>query len=319
VTAALVLAFAALFGAEPGPRAEADRLVTEGASLGERGLWDDAIARFEEADRLFPRAIHACNIGLAHARAGRPERALVHLTACQARATEPLPAWVAKRIDDTRATLTKGAYAPLELVPKTAGARVTLSHFGDAPFVPPATVWLPFGAHRLTASAIGHVTLDEDLIVASKDALRRVVDLAPTPTLAPEPGPEPAPEAGPEAPPEPGPEAPTSLVAEPAPAPSSTLPAWVVISTGGGALATGAIFYGLALGSKAEAEGFVDGSDDYREAKETFTTQRSLAYGFLAGGAAVTAVGVVLLVVLDDADDVAIQPTLGGAIARVRF
>ncbi|MCC6622436.1 MAG: hypothetical protein IT385_14325 [Deltaproteobacteria bacterium] len=315
MTALVLLTVATLFGAEPDPRAEADRLVAEGAALGQKGRWDEAIARFEEAERHFPRAIHACNIGLAHARADRPEKALLHLTACQARATEPLPAWVPKRIDETRAALNAGRFAPLELVPRTLGARVTLDHFGDQPLVPPVTVWLPFGEHRLRAELAGHVALDEALVIDTKAALRRMIDLPPEPIASAEPTPEP----GPEAPPEPGPEAPPELGVEPAPEPTSTLPAWIVIAAGGGALATGAIFYGLALGSQSDAESFEAGSDDFEEADLRFKTQRSLAYGFLAGGAAVTAVGVVLLVVLDDADDVAVQPTLGGAVARFRF
>ena len=160
------------------PRREADRLVEEGAAFGRERRWDDAIARFEAADALFPRAIHACNIGLVHARTGRPERALMHLAACQARTTEPLPPWVERRVAQTRAALVKGQYAPLELVAGTPGVQVTVLHFGAAVFTPPVTVWLPFGDHRLHAVAPGREPLDEVLPVTSKAPLRRLLVLA---------------------------------------------------------------------------------------------------------------------------------------------
>ena len=307
MTSTVLALIALIVGAEPDPRAEADRLVNEGASLGQQGLWDQAIERFEAADALFPRAIHACNIGLAHARAARPEKALVSLAACQARATEPLPSWVATRIDDTRALLAAGDYAPLELVRVTQGARVTIDHFPGALFAPPVTVWLPFGTHHLHAEATGYEPLDLPLDVTSKMAQRVAVQLEPEPEPAPDPGPEPPVEASPE----------VTTHADTTGSGGATTPAWIVIATGGTALAIGAIFYGLAIGSHDEAEGL--SGPDFDAARATFSTQRDLAYGFLAGGAVVTGVGVVLLLVLDESDDVVVAPALGGAVARVRF
>ena len=66
------LFLAVLIAAEPAEE-RADALMREGAALGDKALWDEAIERFRASDREFPRAIVACNIGLAHARAGRPE------------------------------------------------------------------------------------------------------------------------------------------------------------------------------------------------------------------------------------------------------
>jgi len=263
-------------GAPPDPKAEADRLVAEGAALGQRGDWDGAILRFEQADALFPRAIHACNIGLAHARANRPEKALVNLGACQARATEPLPPWVARRTSEARDALSKGAFAPLELLSATPGLHIVVSHYGDASFTPPVTLWLPLGEHHLIASAPGKVTRDEVLTVASKAALRKDITLDDVPVVVPEPvesGPvESGPvESGPVVPDpiEPHPIALTTVIApDPKPAPDLT-PAWVTIGVGGACVVTGTIFYGLALGTQSHAER-TDPGPDFDALNDTF-------------------------------------------------
>lgn len=318
----VLLLVAAMLGADPvpepvpsdDPKVVADRLVAEGAALGQKGDWDGAIAAFEKADEHFPRAIHACNIGLAHARANRPEKALMNLTACQARATEPLPAWVGKRTTEARTALSKGAYAPLELVSSTPGVKVTLSHYGPTAFTPPVTVWLPLGDVQLNATAPNKKPLDETLTVASKAALRRVVTLEDVPVIVPAPDPiEPDPD-----PIEPDPQ---PIRPDPVKAPPSKTPAYVTIAVGSAAIVTGAIFYGVALGTKADAEDL--SGDRFDDALATFETQRALALGFLIGGGLVTAGGIVWALVLDeDEPAVSVTPIVGpetGLVGTVRF
>lgn len=308
------LALCMLFTATPSPepRIEADRLVAEGAALGQQGRWDEAIVRFEAADALFPRAIHACNIGLAHARADRPEKALLQLSACQSRATEPLPPWVERRMTETRAALVKGAYAPLELVGATPGVHVTIAHFGATLFTPPVTVWLPLGEHRLHAEAPGKQPFDETLVVSAKKPLRRVLALEAL-VVVPEPvKPDPDPVEAEKKPDPTPPETHTET------RPLSRTPAWVTLGVGGGLLVTSAVFYGLAIDAKNEAERFDKEAAGFKSASSRFATDRDLAYGFLAGGLVTSAVGLALVFILPS-EEVVVLPGPGNVTARFNF
>ena len=293
-----------LFAADP--RIEADRLVEEGAALGQKGQWDEAIERFEAADAIFPRAMHACNIGLAHARASRPEHALLKLTSCQARTTEPLPSWVDKRIVEARELLTKGSYAPVELV-AAPGTQVTIAHFGKAVFTPPITVWLPLGQHRLHAEAANKVPLDEVIDLTPKAPLRRelVLDVMP----APDPIRDPDPVLDPITEPTP-PQTVTRSV--------SRAPAWITLGVGAGLLATGAVFHFVAKDSRDEAEGFTADDARYKSARSDFVTERDLSTAFFIGGGVVAATGVVLAFVLPS-EEVVVVPAPNGVSAFMRF
>ena len=66
-------------------RERADELVEEGNRLGAAGTLDDAITRFKEADLLVPRAIHACNLGLAYSRQLKWVDAHFYLRVCRRR------------------------------------------------------------------------------------------------------------------------------------------------------------------------------------------------------------------------------------------
>ncbi len=287
-------------------RLQADRLVEEGAALGEKGQWDAAIERFEAADALFPRAMHACNIGLAHARANRPEHALLKLTSCQARTTEPLPSWVDKRVAEARDLLTKGNYAPVELV-ATPGTQLTIAHFGKAVFAPPITVWLPFGEHRVHAEAPNRKPHDELITLTSRTPLRRelMLDLLPVPDPIPDPIPAPDPE--------PEPDAPTTVTRS-----LSRAPAWIAIGVGAGLLATGTIFHFVAKDSRDEAEGYLATDDRYEAARSDFVTERDLSTAFLIGGGVVAASGIVLAFVLPS-DELVVVPAPNGVSAFMRF
>jgi|GEM_PF-3025309 len=311
---ALCLLLTATPAPEPSsePRSEADRLVEEGAALGQQGRWDEAIARFEAADALFPRAIHACNIGLVHARAGRPEKALLQLSACQSRATEPLPPWVERRMADTRAALVKGAYAPLELVAATPGVHLTIDHFSAMTFTPPITVWLPLGEYHLHAEALGRRPLDETLVIAAKKPQRRVLRLEPAAVVMP---------LDPKDPVEPDPVKPPEIHTETTHTETRQLsrtPAWVTLGVGVGLLVTSAVFYGLAIDATNEAEGFQEDRPEFKSANSRFQTDRDLAYGFLAGGVVTTAVGVALVFILPT-EAVVVLPGPGNVTARFSF
>jgi hypothetical protein len=233
---------------EEPPAAAADALVAEGARLGGEGRLEEAILRFKAAEARFPRALHDCNIGLAYARLGRLPQAHWFLSRCQRRATEPLPEWVAPRLETTLSQLRAGPYAPVRIETSPQPAPVTISTFApDESVSPPADVWLPQATEVvLTAHAAHDAAGGEARVRLPSPAPTRVLvevrasDPVPAPSSAPSPASLPAPVPTPEAP----------FLAEPAPAPpESSPPSWPWWVAAGGGLAV--VGGGLALASAA--------------------------------------------------------------------
>lgn len=233
---------------EEPPALAADALVAEGARLGGEGRLEEAILRFKAAEARFPRALHDCNIGLAYARLGRLPQAHWFLSRCQRRATEPLPEWVAPRLETTLSQLRAGPYAPVRIETSPQPAPVTISTFApDESVSPPADVWLPQATEVvLTAHAAHDAAGGEARVRLPSPAPTRVLvevrasDPVPAPASAPSPASLPAPVPTPEAP----------FLAEPAPAPAESAPGswpWWVAAGGGLAVVGG----GLALASAA--------------------------------------------------------------------
>ncbi|MDP7040549.1 MAG: hypothetical protein QGI45_15430 [Myxococcota bacterium] len=136
----------------------ANALNREGALLGEEGSFSSAIARFQEADRIFPRPIHDCNIGLVYVFWQRLPEAWFYLQRCRGRAVKGLPAWVEKRYAAVGEELKKGDYARLDILAEPVGTVLRIEKFLDNQTIPtPTLIWLPFGEHRLELSADNHV------------------------------------------------------------------------------------------------------------------------------------------------------------------
>jgi hypothetical protein len=74
----------------------ADELVVAGQELAVAAKYDEAIAKFREADAVRPSALHACLVGLARLRAGQLDEADQEFAACRRRSTsaDPVPAWL---------------------------------------------------------------------------------------------------------------------------------------------------------------------------------------------------------------------------------
>lgn len=300
------------------PRVEADRLVREGAALGERGLWDEAIARFSEAEKLWPRALHDCNIGLAQARAGRPHLSLFYLERCERRETGSLPSWVGVRQREALARLSRGAFAPVELRvvaadggEAIAGAELTVSGFGGETMPAPAKVWLPLGEHRVVARAPGRVEASRALTVSERDRAIVEVALVLEPVVqVPEPLPEPEPEPVVVTPVVP-------VVVTPPPAGgSSNTAAWVTVGVGGAALAVGGILYGVAANTGEDASRLPPGAD-FDDKLAAFELERGFSYGLLGVGAVALVVGLGL-VLFDDGPRATVTPIAGGGALELR-
>lgn len=74
----------------------ADELVVAGRELAVAAKYEEAIAKFREADAVRPSALHACLVGLARLRAGQLDEADQEFAACRRRSTsaDPVPAWL---------------------------------------------------------------------------------------------------------------------------------------------------------------------------------------------------------------------------------
>lgn len=225
------------------PEAEANALVAEGARLGEAGAFDEAIARFRAAERVLPRAIHDCNLGLTYAMARRFPEAHALLARCVARATGPLPGWVDSERRRVLAELTRGPYTSVVIATTPAATLQLTPLLPDDSFTAPLTAWLSVGEHEITARAEGHRVARRRVVVTGRDALQLQLVLEPASLLSLEPRP-PEREDG---------FADRALPSSPAV--RDQVPGWAVLSSGLVSLAVGAVFHGLAASTQTAIAG----------------------------------------------------------------
>ena len=121
---------------------EARELVIEGAKLGEAGNLDGAIDRFRAAEAIFPRPIHACNIGLSFSRKKQWAPALTYLTRCKQNAKRKLPGWVAPHIRDAKRKVKRAKLIKVIIDTSASDLRVRPEGvYGDDHFTTPLTLW----------------------------------------------------------------------------------------------------------------------------------------------------------------------------------
>jgi tetratricopeptide (TPR) repeat protein len=141
------------------PANEASAKAKEAEALAKARKYEEAAVKFREAHRLDPRPEYQCNVGVAYQRAKRWPKAQIYLGECLLRGQ----AFDAKFISLLRTTLgtvedtlRKEDYAPIDIVVDT-GVAITIGGFDpDEIFVGSRVIWLPFGAHTITASAEGY-------------------------------------------------------------------------------------------------------------------------------------------------------------------
>lgn len=123
--------------------------IADGQELAKRGQYDQAIARFKQADAARPRAETACLIGLAHLRAGHAPEAEVRFAQCRERAGDgdPLPDW----LDEVQPELATQLAQLTPITVVTAGdAPIEVSGWRDEPFDARA-IHLPPGHYAITS------------------------------------------------------------------------------------------------------------------------------------------------------------------------
>ncbi|HTL37898.1 MAG TPA: hypothetical protein VL326_32425 [Kofleriaceae bacterium] len=179
-TLVAVLALASL----PLPAHAEDRaaLQAKGEQLAKDGKYSDAIEAFKAADRIEPRAIHACLISLAYTRRELWAQAELYLSFCHQRAKsgDPLPDWVALADQQIRDRLIAAGMVEVTIEAKPATAQVTVSSFAPDEVFEPRTIHLPAGTHVVFAKAPGYIDGQLTVQITDKTPKHVVIELAPT-------------------------------------------------------------------------------------------------------------------------------------------
>jgi hypothetical protein len=178
----LGLVIFALTVATPPARADAiDDQVAQGERLGREGSWTQAIDHFKAADKLAPRAKHACLIGLAYSRRELWAEAELFFDLCHQRATpgDPTPDWLPDAETQLATKLAAANAAPvtLRVLPVEATARIAVSSFAPDETFAPRTIHLAPGAHVVTVTAPGYDTIKRELVIAPTQPREVVIEL----------------------------------------------------------------------------------------------------------------------------------------------
>lgn len=303
--AATIAALSAALLSAPAWAETAEALRTRGEQLAKDGRYSEAIDAFKAAERLEPRARHACLIALAYTRRELWPQAEIFLDQCHQRATaaDPLPEWVPLADQQLAERLAAVDVAPVELVVEPAGLEVKLavSSFAPDERFAPRTIHLPPGRHVIIATAPGHDDAQEMVEITDRSPRRVVI------TLQREGAQPPATPREPAAPPRPA-------------SPPSPVP-WTVVGAGGAIAVGGALVH--ALWFKPSRDQLVEASTTGDQAmydawSPKFDTRRNVTIALYGLGAAAIATGLVLRYTVfasrEAPVEVAAQPHAGGAV-----
>jgi hypothetical protein len=163
--------------AVPARAQSAADLEVAGEDAAKRGSYAEAIDKFKAADRLEPRARHACLIALAYTRRNLWPQAEIFRDRCHKLATErrePLPEWIGvadRQIEDQIArAIADGSVAEVTIAIEPADAAsaavIAVSSFAPDETFGPRAIHLPRGIHQVFATAPGYRAGGERIDVA---------------------------------------------------------------------------------------------------------------------------------------------------------
>ena len=166
-----------------------DALQSKGEQLAKEGRYGDAIDAFKAADKIQPRASHACLIALAYTRRELWPQAELYLAICheRAKAGDPLPDWVSLADQQIRDRLATANVVEVAIEVKPATAQVTVSSFAPDEVFAPRTIHLPLGTHVIFAKAEGYEPAQTTLEITNKTPQH--IELTLKPVATPIPGP----------------------------------------------------------------------------------------------------------------------------------
>lgn len=259
----------------------AEALRARGEQLAKDRRYSEAIDAFKTADRVEPRALHACLIALAYTRRELWPQAEIFLDQCEKRATssDPLPDWVptAKQQLAERLAAVNVAAVTIVVEPAGVGARLAVSSFAPDELFEARTIHLPPGRHSITAHADGYPDAAQTVEVKDRTPQRVVITMQSS-TAEPPPAIE------------------RSLTPPTEVASPSKLP--VIVMSAGGALAVagGVIHATLFRNARNDMVHAIALADEpaYDAAEQRFDRYRALSIGLYAAGAVTLGTGIVL-------------------------
>lgn len=286
------------------PNANVDALVAEGEALAKAGNFSAATEKWKAADKLQPRAKHACLIGLAYTRREYWPQAEVFFARCRqsASATDPVPTWLdaAEKQLEEKLAIAPVAAVKLSVDPPSAAAEIIVSSFAPDEAFGPRVVHLGIGSHTITVTAPGYAPTVQVVEVKNKADQFITIQLkkpGESPTNDPNRVPLPVDGNGTTGTGTTGTTGNGALVTPPPQAAKASPLPWVVVGAGGAMMAAGAIMQ--ATWFKSARDQLVRASDTgnsmlYAEWSPRFDTRRNVVIGMYGVGAATIATGIIL-------------------------
>jgi len=247
-----------------------------GEQLAKDGRFTEAIDAFKAAERIEPRARHACLIALAYTRRELWPQAEIFLEQCEKRATpsDPAPEWVpvAKQQLAERLATVNVAAVEIRVEPAGTPVKLAVSSFAPDELFDPRTIHLPPGRHVLIATAPGYNDAQKTIEVTDKTPQQVTVTMLPI-----------------------GTDKDTTPVAPPLP-PASKVP-FVVMGAGGALVVVGAVVHGTYY--KNARDKLATARDNGREETggpltDKWSRARAITIGVYGAGAATLITGLVL-------------------------
>jgi hypothetical protein len=247
-----------------------------GEQLAKDGRYTEAIDAFKAAQRIEPRARHACLIALAYIRRELWPQAEIFLEECETKATQadPVPEWVptAKQQLAERLSTVNVAPVTIKVEPADAEVKLAVSSFAPDELFDPRTIHLLPGRHVIIATAKGFNDSQKTIEVVDKSPQDVVITMLPI-TTGPGPGP----------------------VVGPAP-PKSKVPLYVMI--GGAAVVAGAVashlFYFKPIRDDYQAAGDADNVPEFDRLAPKFDRARLVTAALYGVGGAAVITGLIL-------------------------
>lgn len=277
-----------------------------GEQLAKDGRYTEAIDAFKAAQRIEPRARHACLIALAYIRRELWPQAEIFLEQCETKATpaDPVPEWVptAKQQLAERLSTVNVAPVNIKVEPASAEVKLAVSSFAPDELFDPRLIHLPPGRHVIIATAKGFNDAQKTVEVVDKNAQDVVITMLPLSTTGPKPD---------------GPAVITPVE------PPSKVPLYIMI--GGGIIVAGAgashLLWYKGVHDDLKTAGDAGDTDEYNHLLPKFNRARGVTIGLYAAGGAAVITGLILKLTVFEGKEapaqVSVVPANGGGMVTV--
>ena len=279
-----------------------EELRARGEQLAKDGRYSEAIDAFKAAEKLEPRARHACFIALAYTRRELWAQAEIFLDTCHKRASpgDPLPEWVPMVDELLKERLALAAPIEIKVEPATADVKLAVSSFANDELMKPRTIHLPPGRHVIIATAEGFNDAQKTVEVTDKTPQVVTITMLAIAIKGPDGG---------------------HLVGGGRVTPASPIPVYVM-AAGAGIGVIGAFVHVFAYWpARKDLAKIAANAPEYPAAEDKWSSRRSLTIGIYSVGAAVLITGAVLKFTVFKSKEAPVQvgvsPQDGGGMVTV--